>query len=530
MSAVQGTAASAWGPLRHRMFRMLWLAWLVANAGMWMNELASAWLMTTLTTDPVLVGLVRTAATLPAFLLALPSGAIADIVDRRRWFMGIQVWAAIASSLLAVVVWTGAITPSLLLVLVVAYGSGLALRWPAYAAIVPELVPREQLSQAVALNGISANIARIVGPIIAGAVLAWLGSGWVFALNALLSLATVALIWPWRPARRAQTLPAESFVGAMRVGLQFATQSPPLRSVLWHSVLFFLQNAALLGLLPLLVRGLGGGETLFTLCMCALSAGAIGMAASMPRWRHRVPPAKVQRVGTLAYSVATVVAAFAPTPEVAVLAMVPAGAAWMAVSNVLTTSSQFVLPDWVRARGMALYLMASMAGYAGGAALWGAVARYAGVPGSLLACSVLGAVLVLAMKRLDVPDHAPDDLQPLQPGAEAMPSMLKDDGGPVMVTIEYQVDPQDEAEFAEVMRESRRSRLRAGALSWGLLRDAADPQRYVEYFIDENWVEHARRRERLTAADARLREQRAALHRGGEPPKVTRYVGQVVGR
>lgn len=507
---------------------MLWGASATANLCMWMNELAATWLMSTLSSDPMLVALVRTAATLPGFFLALPSGAMADIVDRRRWFMGTQWWVTAVAALLALAVWTGAVSPPVLLMLVLGYGTGLALRWPVYSAIVADIVPRHELGQAVALNSVSANVSRIVGPVIAGATLVWFGSAWVFSLIAALSFGAATVVWLWRPPpRRASALPAERFFSAMRAGVRYAAQSPPLRAVLLRSFVFFLQTAALLALLPLVAKRLQGGEATYTLLMCGMSVGAIVTAAGMPRWLSRFRTLTVVRAGTLLYAAGAIAAALAPNIGVALLAMLPAGAAWFAVSSVLTTSAQMALPDWARARGMALHLMAVMAGYAAGAALWGAVARYAGVPASLVASSILGLVALGAIRQHFGDDNV-DDLTSIEPGTDcSAPAAAITCIGPIIVTIEYIIDAQDEAEFEEVMNASRRSRLQGGATAWNLLRDAVDARRRVEYFVDENWVEHARRLERRTAGDARIKARRLALHKGTEPPRVTRYVGSV---
>lgn len=412
MTPVAGDAPSAWSPLRHRAFRLLWLSWLTANICLWTYELASAWLMTTLTTDPVLIGLVRTASTLPAFLLALPCGALADLVDRRRWYLGTQLWAATTSGAMALAIWLGTVTPALLLVMGSVYAVAFAMRWPTYAAIVPHTVPADDLPQAIALNSVSANASRIIGPIMAGAVLSWLGSGWVFAFNAALSLGAALLVLPWRPPQQARLLPRERLLGAMRAGLRYAAQSPPLKAVLLHAFLYFVQNAALLALLPLVVLRVGGGESSYTLAMCAMSVGAITTAATMPKWRRRVSATRVVQAGSLVYALAAVAAALAPNTMLLYLVLLPAGGAWIVVANVLNTSGQQVLPDGVRARGMSMILMAVMGGYAFGAALWGAVARYGGVTTSLMAASGLAVLGLWLTRRVIVPDAIATDSRP----------------------------------------------------------------------------------------------------------------------
>ena len=268
------------GPLRAPVFRMLWLAWLAANVTMWMNDVASAWLMTSLTDSVVMVALVQAASTLPVFVLGLPSGALADIVDRRRYFATTQLWVAFVAVVLGVLALTDGLTAPVLLALTFANGIGMAMRWPVFAAIVPEVVPRDQLTGALALNGIAMNMSRVIGPVVAGALLAGAGSQYVFLINALLSITAFMLILRWRSEQRVSALPGERFIGAMRVGLQHVLQAPRMRVVLLRIFLFFLQSTSLTALLPLVARRLaGGGAGTFTVLLASMGAGAeIGRA------------------------------------------------------------------------------------------------------------------------------------------------------------------------------------------------------------------------------------------------------------
>jgi len=517
---------SALAPFEVKVFRMLWLAWLAANVTMWMNDVAAAWLMTTLTTSTTMVALVQAASTLPVFLLGLPSGALADILDRRRYFASTQLWVALNALVLAAVSLADAMTAPLLLLLTFTNGIGLALRWPVFAAIVPDIVPRQHLSGALALNGVAMNLSRIVGPVVAGAVLASVGEVWVFVLNAALSLIAFVTILRWRSQQKKQSaLPGERFVGAMRVGLQHVWQSPPLRLILVRVFLFFLQTAGLLALLPLIARDLGGGAHLFTGLLAAQGLGAIIAVMLFPKWRARYSNSQFVQAGPLAHATATVVVAFAPHPAVAWVAMVVAGMAWISTANTLTVAAQMSLPGWVRARGMSIYQMGLMGGTAAGAALWGQVAGHGSIRMAMLSSVVFGLVVLLVLRRWPMTQLAPDTTPALPAGGAPEPAIpVGPDEGPVMVTVEYLIDPARAAAFGEVMQLTRQARLRQGALSWGLFRDAAVPGRYIEYFLDETWIEHKRRLERFTAADIGLRDQRLAFHTGPTPPVVTRYV------
>jgi MFS family permease len=520
---------SALGPLRDPVFRMLWLAWLAANITMWMNDVAAAWLMTSLTDSVLMVALVQAASTLPVFVLGLPSGALADIVDRRRYFASTQLWVALVAVVLGITALTDALTAPLLLALTFANGIGMAMRWPVFAAIVPEVVRREQLGAALALNGIAMNMSRIVGPVVAGALLAGAGSPYVFLLNALLSVVAFVLILRWRSQQRVSALPGERFFGAMRVGLQHVMQSPRMRVVLLRIFLFFLQSTSLTALLPLLARRIdGGGAGTFTLLLASMGAGAVATALILPRLRQNLGRDDFVRWGTVGHALASVVVALAPTLWLAVPAMVLAGVAWIATANSLTLAAQLALPNWVRARGMSIYQMALMGGSACGAALWGQVASWSSVPASLMAAAGTGVVLLLLTQRLRVGGQEDEDHSPARPGGGAPEPVIAidPDAGPVMVTVEYFIDTAEAAGFHAVMQETRRARLRQGALSWGLFRDTAVPGRYIEYFLDESWVEHQRRLERFTIADAGLRERRLAFHRREEHPQVQRFIGE----
>ena len=517
---------SPFAPLALPVFRMLWFTWLAANISMWMHEVAAAWMMTSLTTTPIWVALVQTASTLPVFLLGLPSGALADILDRKRFFFVTQLWVAAVALVLCVTIFSGVMTPTLLLLLTFANGVGLALRWPVFAATVPELVPRVQLPAALALNGVSMNASRIVGPLLAGAVIASLGSAYVFLLNAVLSVLAAWVISRWQRTPTPQPLGREKLWSAMRVGLQFVGRSSHLQGVLVRVSLFFFHSTALLALLPLVARSLNGGSAgagTYTLLLASMGTGAILSALFLPRLRQNWSRDALVMRGAVLQSLSIGALAFAPNPVLAALAMFAGGVSWITTANTLTLSAQMGLPDWVRARGMSMYQMAIMGASALGAAIWGQVATLGTVQISLLLAAVTGVLSMLAANRLMVDNSVEEDLTPSRhfraPVAEAPPET-----GRVAVTIEYHIDPARADDFRALMQESRRNRLRHGALSWELLRDIGDSGRFIEQIIDESWAEHLRRFERVTAVDASLRDRKLAFHIGDAPPQVTRCV------
>ena len=517
---------AALAPLQGPVFRGLWFAWLAANMTMWMNDVAAAWLMTSLTTSPVMVALVQTASTLPVFLLGLPSGAMADILDRRRYFAATQLWVSINAMVLAACALTGVLTAPLLLLLTFVNGVGLAMRWPVFAAIVPQVVSKAELPAALALNGIAMNLSRVIGPAIAGALLAAVSPAAVFVLNTLLAAAAFVLILRWRSVPRASALPGERFIGAMRAGVHYAMQSPRLQVVLLRIFLFFLQSTALVALLPLVARQLhGGGAGSFTLMLSMVGAGAILAALYFPRWRARFSRDQFVVAGTVIHAALSSLIVLLPEVWLALPLMFVIGMAWISVANSLTIAAQTAMPDWVRARGMSIYQMALMGGAAMGSLLWGQVASWWDVRGAVLAAAGCGVLVLLATRKLSVNWLQDIDFTPAPTGDVPEPAIaIGAEEGPVMVTLEYQIDPARAEAFSQVMERTRRARLRQGALSWGLFRDTSVPGRYVEYFVDENWVEHQRRLERFTAFDAELRALRLAFHINHAPPVLRRYV------
>lgn len=515
---------SALAPLRLPVFRMLWFASVMANVTMWMNDVAAAWTMTTMTTSPLWVALVQTASTAPVFLLGLPSGAMADTLDRKKFFLFTQLWVTLVALVLSSVVFMQGLSPLLLLLLTFANGIGMAMRWPVLAAVIPEVVPRAELPNALGLNSMSMNASRIAGPIVAGALIAQAGSAWVFLLNAVLSICTVVIIARWQREHHPSPLGREPLLTAMRVGLQYVAQSRGLKSVLLFSALTFFHLTGLTALLPLVAHGLHGDAGTFTLLLSTMGAGAVSATFVVPHLRHRVTRDALILRASLLLSAATAAIAWTDEIWVAVVAMYLFGAAWFTQANVLSVAAQTYLPDWVRARGMALFQMSVMGAGAAGAAVWGQMASHSSVPHSLLFAAACGAAsMAVALQLRPDTGHIDDltphrELTPPQTGTPPPP-------GRVLVEIEFLIDPARTDEFRTLMcEESRASRLRLGALSWELLEDLGSPGRFLEVFEESSWTDHLRRYDRITAADVALRERRQAFHQSSKPPKVTRFL------
>lgn len=517
---------STWTPLRTPTFRLLWSVTLVANICMWMNDVAAAWMMTSLTTSPVLVALVQTASTLPVFLLGLPSGALADILDRRRYFIFTQFWVAVVAVLLCAALALDVMNAPLLLALTFANGIGMAMRWPVFSALIPEVISKPMLPSAMALNAVAMNASRIVGPLVAGALIASAGTLWVFVLNAVLSIAAGLLLLTWQRTHVTHPLGRERLPSAMRVGLQFIKESPRMRAVIARTVAFFFMSTAIMALLPLTAKRFDGigfisGAGVFTLLLASMGAGAIIGAMFLPRIRQMFTGEPLVLTGTLLQAASTVGVALAPNLPLAVVCMMTAGLSLISTANTLGVKAQMALPNWVRARGMSAYQMSIMGGTAIGAALWGKVAALSSVPVSLIAAAVTGVVCMLIVQRVFTDRQALEDLSPskaFQPPRHSQP-----EEGRVVVHIEYLINPAKARRFRTLMQESRRSRMRQGALSWRLLHSMERPERYIEEIVDESWVEHLRRFDRITASDVALRERKLAFHVADTPPRVTRF-------
>ena len=517
---------STWSPLGTPTFRLLWSVTLVANICMWMNDVAAAWMMTSLTTSPVLVALVQTASTLPVFLLGLPSGALADILDRRRYFIFAQFWVASVALLLCAALALDMLNAPLLLALTFANGIGMAMRWPVFSALIPETVSKPLLPSAMALNAVAMNASRIIGPLVAGALIASAGTLWVFVLNAVLSTAAGLVLLRWKRDQATHPLGRESLPSAIRVGLQFIKESPQMRAVIARTVAFFFMSTAIMALLPLTARRLQGngwvdGAGVFTVLLAALGTGAIIAASLLPRLRQALPGERIILAGTCTQALAIVGVATVPNLPLAIACMMLSGLSLLSTANTLGVRAQMALPNWVRARGMSTYQMSIMGGTALGAALWGKVAALTSVPTSLLCAALSGVLLMLLVQRVVQDRQILENLTPSK--AIAPPHIQRPEEGRVVVQIEYQINPAKARSFRTVMHESRRSRMRQGALHWRLLHSMEQPERYVEEIVDASWTDHLRRFDRVTESDVALRDLKLAFHTANTPPRVRRF-------
>ncbi len=508
-------------------FTVLWLATVLSNTGTWMHDVGAGWLMTSLAPSPLWVALVQVATSLPIFLLALPAGALADMVDRRRMLLSVQVVLALVAAGLGIVVASGHATPLVLLLFTFVMGMGAALSAPAWQAIVPSLVPRHVLQQAVASNSVGINISRATGPALAGVMITAFGVAAPFLINAGSYLLIVAALLWWRqPVQAQRRLPTEDLIGAMRSGLRYAWHSRPLKATLIRAVGFFIFASAYWATLPLIARDiLTGGVELYGLLLTCVGLGAVGGAFCLSWLRARLGADGVVAAGTLGTALSMSCLALMRLPVVAGLACMLAGLSWIAVLTSLNVSAQVALPDWVRARGLSIFVTVFFGAQTIGSMVWGQTAGVLGIPAALLLAAA-GAVLFIPLTwRHKLHQGGPLNLAPsMHWPAPVAADEQRHDRGPVMITIEYRIELHSASEFTAVMDEMSRQRRRDGAYAWGLFEDVEQPGRYLEYFLVSSWLEHLRQHERVTHADQDMQERARVFHVGDEPPRVSHLI------
>jgi MFS family permease len=517
---------TAWSPLSHPLFRALWLAAVASNIGTWMQNIGADWLMTTLAPSPLMVALMQTAENAPLFLLALPAGALADIVDRRRLLLYTQGWMLVSAVALGLLTLFGLTTPLVLLLLIFSLGLGSALNAPAWQAIVPELVPRPELSAAVSLNSVAFNIARAVGPALGGFVVAAVGSWAVFLLNSLSFIGVLFVIYRWQREPATSISPTERVIGAMRAGVRYVRHDPNLRAVLVRTGVFVSCASALWAMLPLVARQqLGLGAFSYGVLLGGLGAGAILGAVILPLLRLKVSINVLVIGGTIIFGAATAILATVHIFWLLCLVMVFGGVAWMALMSSFNIGVQGLVPAWVRARVLAIYLLVFFGGMAVGSALWGAVATRIGISATLLCAAAALLVGLVAAFFFPLRIGAELNLEPsLHWSDPIVVSEPHPEDGPVLVTVDYQIEPQRAVEFVEAMREVKRIVRRDGAIRWGLFADPARPGHYVETFLVESWAEHMRQHARHTNEDRAAQDRVRSFHVSETSPIVTHLI------
>ncbi|CRL62504.1 MFS transporter [Proteus penneri] len=505
---------SAWSPLRNRIFFVLWMATLFSNIGTWMNDVGAGWLMTNLSPDPVMIAAIQAMTTLPVFLLALPAGAIADIFDKRKLLIFVNILMLCAATLLAILVYFDVISIGWLLLITFVLGAGAAFLGPAWQAIVPSIVEPNELKSGIALNSMGINISRAIGPALAGILISQVGLYLPFLLNALSFIGIILAVWWWDGEKKEEEkLPAESVVAAMISGLRYARYSPALIKTIIRAASFFIFASAYWAMLPLVARvSLHGDATLYGLLTTSIGIGAVVGAFSLSTLREKLSTSTLIAVGTVGTALVLFTFASATSKYFAIFASMLAGFSWIITLSTLMVSAQTALPNWVRARGLALYLTVFSGSMALGSLIWGQIASHTSVTIALL-CATVGIILVwLCVLRVKL-DHDNINLQHSE-------HFILDDGlieittdkGPVLITVNYQIEAIHREKFLSLMVQLKTVRLRDGGYSWGLFvsSDAITEnniQTYMETFMVASWAEHLRQHDRATMDDKQLQQQ-----------------------
>jgi MFS family permease len=523
MSAQPKSGPSAWAPFAQPAFLVLWAATVVSNTGTWIQDVGAGWLMTELSPSPLIVALVQAATTLPVFLFALIAGAVADIIDRRRMLLVINVYLGCVSAAMATMVHFRLMTPGLLVTFTFLMGTGAAFLAPAWQAIVPKLVSREQLPAAIALNSLGVNISRAIGPALAGLLIVSLGLTAPFILNAVSVIGIVAaLIW-WKPAAApAPRLPREHLAEAMLAGIRFALNSVPLRSTLLRATGFFLTASAYWAMLPLIARTvLNGGAPLYGILLGSIGGGAVVGALILPRLQKSFGPDWTVLSGALGTSLVLLLFAAAPVIPVAIAASLLAGVSWISVLSTLNVSAQTSLPDWVRARGLSIFLTVFFGCMTLGSIVWGQVASLTSIPTALFVAAAGAALLAVATFPLKLNLGASMDLAPsLHWPAPILPESDSESDRPVEIHVRYHVPPEHQSAFLSLIKSLKRARQRSGAYRWRLVPDSRQQDVFLESWRETSWVSHLRHHDHVSVSDKAIQDQILAILLPGTTPEV----------
>lgn len=518
-------AGGAFAALGQSVFTVLWMATILGNTGTFIRDVASSWLVTDLSSAPAAVATIQAAGTLPFFLLAIPAGVLSDIFDRRKLLIGVQILLACVSLTLMTLASLDLLTVEALIGLTFLGGIGAALAAPAWQAVVPELVPREVLKSAVALNSLGINIARAIGPALGGLLLAGFGAAVTYGADvASYVLVISALLW-WKRPRGEADLLKENFAGAFRAGLRYARASHELHIVLLRAGVFFGFASAVWALLPLVARNLlGGSAGYYGFLLGAIGLGAIGGAFLLPALRRRLDADGLILFSAVVTALVMAILALRPPEAMAPVALLFLGMAWIVALTTLNGVAQQILPNWVRGRALAIYLTVFNGAMAAGSLGWGVVAEAAGIPQTLLIAAAGLLVAGVVMHRVKLPrgdadlvasNHWPEPLQ-AEPVAH--------DRGPVLITIEYRIDPARRTAFLHALSNLSRERQKDGAYNWGVTEDSSDPATVLEWFFVESWAEHLRQHKRVSKADADLQAATHAFHEGEQGPVVRHFI------
>ena len=517
---------SVWHPLRNKLFFAVWSVTVISNTGTWMQNVGSSWLMTSLNASPFLVALVQAASSAPIALLALPAGALADIADRRRYLLATQIWMFFCSLGLALLTLMGEINSDLLLAFTFLLGCGSAMSMPAWGAVIPELVKKDDLPAAITLNGLGMNVSRAIGPALAGLLINLYGADSVFFSNTLSFLGVIAVLALWKRKPNKKNLPAERLFQGIRSGLRYARYSHILPCILFRGAAFFISASALWAMLPLIVsRRLHAGSGTFGLLMAFIGIGAVLSAIVLPAVRSRIGLDNLVRLATIVYALTLWLLATQTNIYYLYFGMLVTGSAWISVMSSLQVAAQGSLPEWVRARGLSVFMMVFMSGMAGGSLLWGYVAGRLGLEASLLLSAAAMVLGILATWSYSIAGYEGTDLTPsMHWPLPAFEGNSQFDRGPVLVTLEYKIAGHKLKDFRKLILKLKKVRRRDGAYFWELFQDTSQPDIYFECFMVESWLEHLRQHERISNSDRVLQDCIDACLTPGVSKKISHYI------
>ena len=522
---------AALAPLRHRLFRTLWSANVVVSLGVWMQSTSAGWMMTSLSTNALMVSLVQAATIVPVFLLALPAGAIADIVDRRIFIIGTQLWMLVAASVLTVTTLAQVTGAWSLLALTFAIGLGAAMNSPAWGSVMAEAVPRPDLIQAIALNGVGFNIARAVGPAMAGFLLLAGGPALTFGLNAASYLVVIIVLLLWRRHSAASSLPPEHFLGAVKAGMRFVRHTPQMRAAMWRAAAFFAPGAAPWAMLPLVVREqLGLGAAMYGVLLGLMGIGGVTAGLLLPQLRQHFQRGNIVFFASLLSCAGMLILGLSRHWLPAAFGMLIFGLGWVSASSVTQGAAQMAAPAWVRSRALSIYQLSFNFALALGTFFWGWLATQIGLTEALVSAAFGGAALAMFVRRLDI-DAAErnfDGVDSLVPSVEmiaaSLAPLLPMSRARVLESQHYQIAPQRKDDFLAAMAELRDVRGRGGAVLWHLGEDISNPEHWVELWWVESWTDHLREAGRLSDSDRAALARAMAYHIDGGPPPTRRFL------
>jgi MFS family permease len=513
-------------------FRWLWIASIASNLGAWMQNVGATWLMTILTPSPILVALMQTATSLPVFLVGLPAGAIADVVDRRKLLLISQGWMLLVAVALGVLAALHLLSAGILLLLTFMLGLGSALNAPAWQAIVPELVGKRMVAQAVALNSAGFNLTRAVGPALGGLVVAAYDPSAVFFLNAASFLGVLVVVYMWKRPHVESVGPPENVLGAIAAGTRYASHSRALQAVLARVTVFIIAASALWALLPVVASHdlhLDAGG--YGVLLGSLGVGAVIGALCIHKLNEILSTDQLTVLASLGFAIATLALGYVQSLFVLLPALALGGLAWMAMMSSLNVAAQHAAPDWVRARALGIYLLIFQGFMALSSFAWGALADWLGNSAALLIaalglCLSVFAALRWRLRRIQALDLSPALYEP-QRDLALNP---RPEDGPVLVTVGYRVLHENYQAFIDAMQLVGRARRRTGAFHWGFYQDPADPDHFVETFTVRTWAEHLRQNARATVTDRRVEDAALALIAPDTAPTTYQFIAALPSR